>query len=72
MDEWMRAGIKVDFKVSTTEGLQLTGMIASTWLVDRTLTPHFYPHIYFILSFKAKGNRKNCIQLVEKGSWILR
>lgn len=68
----MWAGIKVDFKVSTTECLQLTGMIASTWLVDRTLTPRFYPHMYFIPSLKAKGNRKNCIQLVEKGGWILR
>lgn len=68
----MWAGIKVDFKVSTTEGLQLTGMIASTWLVDRTLTPHFCPHIYFIPSLKAKGNRKNCIHLVEKSGWILR
>lgn len=41
----MWAGIKLDFKVSTAEGLHLTGMIVSTWLVDRTLSLHFclYP-----------------------------
>lgn len=66
------AQIKVNFKVSITEGLYLIGMMVSTWLVNGTLFPHFCLPIFSIPSLKTKGNKKNYIQLVERSGWIFR